>query len=129
MIDHVGFPVSDYERSKAFYTQAFAPLGYSLLMEVTGGEGGRTSPAAGFGKNGKPDFWIRDEGGIAGVVHVALIADTRKLVEEFYNAALAAGAKPKNPPRPIPQYDPNYYCASIWDPDGHNIEAACYAPA
>ena len=29
MIDHVGFPVSDYERSKAFYTAALAPLGYA----------------------------------------------------------------------------------------------------
>jgi hypothetical protein len=26
MIDHIGFPVSDYERSKAFYLKALAPL-------------------------------------------------------------------------------------------------------
>jgi len=32
MIDHIGFPVSNYERAKAFYTQALAPLGYSLVM-------------------------------------------------------------------------------------------------
>ena len=37
MIDHVGFPVSDYERAKAFYLKALAPLGYSLIMEVTPG--------------------------------------------------------------------------------------------
>jgi catechol 2,3-dioxygenase-like lactoylglutathione lyase family enzyme len=35
MIDHMGFPVSDYERAKAFYAKALAPLGYSLIMEVT----------------------------------------------------------------------------------------------
>jgi hypothetical protein len=34
MIDHLGFPVSDYERSKAFYAAALAPLGYVLIMEV-----------------------------------------------------------------------------------------------
>jgi hypothetical protein len=34
MIDHIGFPVSDYERSKAFYAKALAPLDYSLVMEV-----------------------------------------------------------------------------------------------
>ena len=26
MIDHIGFPVSDYERARAFYTKALAPL-------------------------------------------------------------------------------------------------------
>ena len=34
MIDHVGFPVSDYPRSKAFYEKALAPLGYVLVTEV-----------------------------------------------------------------------------------------------
>jgi catechol 2,3-dioxygenase-like lactoylglutathione lyase family enzyme len=32
MIDHLGFSVSDYERAKAFYGKALAPLGYSLVM-------------------------------------------------------------------------------------------------
>lgn len=32
MIDHLGFSVSDYERAKAFYARALAPLGYSLIM-------------------------------------------------------------------------------------------------
>jgi hypothetical protein len=35
MIDHIGFPVSDYERAKAFYVKALAPLGYRVVMEVT----------------------------------------------------------------------------------------------
>ena len=48
MIDHVGFPVSDYARSKAFYEKALAPLGYSLVMEVTQ-EQNDGAPAGGFG--------------------------------------------------------------------------------
>ena len=35
MIDHVGFSVSDYACAKAFYERALAPLGYTLVMEVT----------------------------------------------------------------------------------------------
>jgi catechol 2,3-dioxygenase-like lactoylglutathione lyase family enzyme len=36
MIDHIGFPASDYTRAKAFYAKALASLGYnSLAMEVT----------------------------------------------------------------------------------------------
>ena len=61
MIDHIGFPVSDYQRAKAFYTQALAPLGYSLSMEVTQDDR-PGEQAAGFGANGKPDFWIGGEG-------------------------------------------------------------------
>ena len=70
MIDHIGFPVSDYERAKTFYTKALAPLGYSLVMEVTQEQTGH-DPAAGFGANGKPDFWIGGEGGLNKPLHVA----------------------------------------------------------
>ena len=61
MIDHVGFPVSDFARAKAFYEKALAPLGYALVMEVQ--QAANDAPAAGFGIGGKPDFWIGGEGG------------------------------------------------------------------
>jgi catechol 2,3-dioxygenase-like lactoylglutathione lyase family enzyme len=41
MLDHLGFGVSDYARSKAFYLQALAPLGIGLVMEVTIGSADR----------------------------------------------------------------------------------------
>ena len=49
MIDHIGFPVSDYARAKAFYQQALAPLGYVLVKEVQQDE--NDASAAGFGVN------------------------------------------------------------------------------
>ena len=36
MIDHVAFNVSDLERSRGFYEQALAPLGYGLAFEMEG---------------------------------------------------------------------------------------------
>ena len=30
MFDHVGFPVSDVARSRAFYVAALAPLGFAM---------------------------------------------------------------------------------------------------
>ena len=92
MIDHVGFPVSDYERSKAFYLKALAPLDYTLVMEVTQEEHGH-DPAAGFGANGKPDFWIGGEGGLDKPLHVAIVAKDRATVDAFYKAAMAAGGR------------------------------------
>jgi catechol 2,3-dioxygenase-like lactoylglutathione lyase family enzyme len=127
MIDHLGFPVSDYPRSKAFYLAALAPLGYSLIMEVPAGvtEGGY--PAAGFGADGKPDFWIGAEGGLTGVLHVAIATKDRAAVDAFHRAALAAGGKDNGAPGLRPHYHPNYYAAFVLDPDGHNIEAVCHA--
>ena len=129
MIDHIGFPVSDYERAKAFYTRAFAPLGYTLIMEVGADKTESTSPAAGFGASGKPDFWIGGEGGINRPLHVAIVAKDRATVDAFYAAALAAGGRDNGRPGLRPHYHPHYYGAFVLDPDGHNIEAVCHTPA
>ncbi len=127
MLDHVGFPVSDYARSKRFYEQALAPLGYTLIMEVEQEtEGG--FPAAGFGANGKPDFWIGGEGGLNKPLHVAILAKHRATVDAFHKAAIAAGGRDNGAPGLRPHYHPNYYAAFVFDPDGHNIEAVCHAP-
>lgn len=127
MIDHIGFPVSDYGRSKAFYVAALGPLGYSLIMEVPQTESDH--PAAGFGRDGKPDFWIGGEGGLGGVLHVAIAADDRVAVDAFYHAALRAGGADNGPPGLRPHYHPSYYAAFVRDPDGHNVEAVCHRPA
>jgi catechol 2,3-dioxygenase-like lactoylglutathione lyase family enzyme len=129
MIDHIGFPVSDYAKSKAFYAKALAPLGYTLVGEVGAEQTASRAPAAGFGAGGKPDFWIGGEGGLQKPLHVAIMANDRDMVDAFHRAALAAGGKDNGLPGLRPQYHPNYYGAFVLDPDGHNIEAVCHAPA
>jgi catechol 2,3-dioxygenase-like lactoylglutathione lyase family enzyme len=127
MIDHIGFPVSDYKRSKDFYAKALAPLGYVLVMEVQ--QTGNEHLAAGFGRDAKPDFWIGGEGGLQGVLHVAFTADDRATVDAFYHAAIAAGGADNGTPGLREHYHPTYYGAFVRDPDGHNIEAVCHAPS
>jgi catechol 2,3-dioxygenase-like lactoylglutathione lyase family enzyme len=120
MLDHLGIPVSDYTRSKRFYTDALAPLGIGVIMEPAPG-------ACGFGADGKPFFWIAaDEAG--GHNHVAFAAPDRATVDGFHKAALAAGARDNGAPGLRPHYHPNYYGAFVLDPDGHNIEAVCHRP-
>jgi catechol 2,3-dioxygenase-like lactoylglutathione lyase family enzyme len=128
MIDHIGFPVSDYERAKTFYVKALAPLGYRLLMEVKQLDQPGDVPAAGFGAEGKPDFWIGGEGRLNKPVHVAILAKNRAGVDAFYKAAMAAGGRDNGAPGIRAHYHPNYYGAFVLDPDGHNIEAVCHAP-
>ncbi len=128
MIDHVGFKVSDFERSKAFYTKTLAPLGYTLLMDVTPEMTGTDSCHAGFGKDRKPDFWIGTGNTTSGSLHIALAAASRADVDAFHAAALAAGATDHGAPGLRPIYHPGYYGAFVLDPDGHNIEAVCHVP-
>ena len=67
--------------------------------------------------------------GLKGTLHVAIAADDRRTVDAFYRAALAAGGRDNGAPGLRPQYHPNYYGAFVLDPDGHNVEAVCHAPA
>ena len=122
MIDHVGFGVSDYQRSKAFFTEALAPLGIRLLMEPV-------ATAAGFGKDGKPFFWIQAGPAAVTEVHVAFAVPTRDLVDAFHVAALEAGGTDSGAPGVRAIYHPEYYGAYVLDPDGNNIEAVCHTPA
>lgn len=128
MIDHFGFGVADYAASKRFYAAALAPLGYALVMEVGAEDSASGAPAAGFGRDGKPDFWIGAEGRTTPPVHVAITAATRADVDGFYTAAMAAGASDNGAPGIRAHYHPDYYGAFVRDADGHNVEAVCHAP-
>jgi catechol 2,3-dioxygenase-like lactoylglutathione lyase family enzyme len=123
-LDHVNLTVSDYARARAFYEKALAPLGITKIMEA--GE------ACGFGRDGKPDFWVG--GGPASYqkaehlklitpTHIAFSARTREQVDAFYKAAIAAGAKDFGGPGLRPEYHPKYYGAFVLDPDGNDVEA------
>ena len=127
MIDHTGINVSDFERSKDFYTNSLAPLGYQLLHEFdTAGTGSAT--AAGFGIDGKPDFWIFQGDVNTPRIHIAFHAETREVVQAFYSAALKAGGRDNGAPGRRTHYHPDYYGAFVLDPDEHNIEAVCHTP-
>ncbi len=119
MIDHIGIQVTDMERSKAFYAAALAPIRYTVLADF--------GPAAGLGSD-RPFFWIQ-VGEPPTPVHVAFQAADRATVDAFHAAAIAAGGRDNGAPGLRPQYHPSYYGAFVLDPDGHNIEVVCHAPA
>ncbi len=124
-LDHMGLSVSDYERSKAFYTAALKPLGIGVIMEFPYGTVGPFA-TAGLGSDGKPYFWITSGEKTAPHLHVAFRVETRDAVDEFYAAAMQAGGTDNGPPGLRLHYHANYYGAFVLDPDGHNIEAVCH---
>lgn len=128
MIDHTGVVASDFQASKAFYEKALAPIGYTLLTELSAAVTGHAD-VAGFGEAPKPDFWISSGTPNRPPVHVAFRVASRSLVDAFHQAAIQAGGTDNGPPGLRPHYHPNYYGAFVLDPDGHNIEAVCHEAA
>ena len=90
IIDHLGLTVSDYSRALRFYERALAPLGIAVVMRVTAAESGGYE-GAGFGRDGKPSFWLSAGDKTARRIHVAFVAENRMAVDAFYEAAMAAG--------------------------------------
>ena len=122
MLDHIGLRTKQLKAMFAFYEAVLAPLGFSKQKDF--------GVAAGFGKDGAHPLWIgQGEGDVAASsVHLALTAESRSAVDEFYNAALANGGSDNGPPGLRPQYHENYYGAFVIDPDGNNLEAVCHKP-
>jgi catechol 2,3-dioxygenase-like lactoylglutathione lyase family enzyme len=123
VLDHLGINVSDYDRSRDFYSHALAPLGLRLLMEPMPRIGGFG------GDDGKPGFWITDQRQPTSEnVHIAFAAPDRATVDAFFAAALEAGGTDNGAPGIREIYHPDYYGAYVLDPDGNNVEAACHRP-
>lgn len=118
-IDHIVISISDYEKSKKFYLKALAPLEIELVVERKGW--------AGFGKGGKPKFWFGVDKEIQKPMHIAFSANTREMVDLFYEASIEAGAKDNGEPGIRERFHSNYYGAFVIGPDGHNIEAVCHS--
>ena len=123
MIDHLGINCADWEKSKTFYDEVLGVLGYTRQLDY--------QVAIGYGRDGKPDFWIGDQnvGEASGPnreVHVAFRAKDRDAVHAFHDTAVGLGAESLHEPKYWPEYHPGYYGAFVRDPDGNNVEAVCH---
>jgi catechol 2,3-dioxygenase-like lactoylglutathione lyase family enzyme len=122
-IDHISLSVADFDKAKAFYAAALAPLRIGVLMEFPMDNGEKVM---GLGSDGKAFLWISG-GGKATHAHIALRAESRDQIDAFHRAALAAGGADNGAPGLRPHYHANYYAAFVLDPEGHNIEAVMHA--
>ncbi|MGB0095116.1 MAG: VOC family protein [Solirubrobacteraceae bacterium] len=115
LIDHIGYEVSDLQRSADFYDAVFYALGARRLF---------ASPqAVAYGVDG-PKFWIvvRGRSPAAGYGHIALEANGRAAVDAAHAAGLAHGGIDDGSPGKRPQYGRRHYAAYLCDPDGLRVE-------
>lgn len=120
MLDHIILTVSSFERSVAFYTTAFAPLGVTMAMDFEGQDG--HPDLKGFGDGNTIFFWLKEGNSNPSGVHVGFVAEGHEQVDTFYKAAMEAGAQTMHAPRIFPEYYPGYYAAWVLDPDGYELE-------
>jgi catechol 2,3-dioxygenase-like lactoylglutathione lyase family enzyme len=120
MLDHIILSVSDVERSLKFYEAALKPLKITMFMPFKGVKG--HPDLWGFGDGKKAFFWLKQGKPNPAAIHWGFVAESKKMVDAFYKAAMAAGAKDRISPRARLEYYPGYYAADIFDPDGYTFE-------
>jgi catechol 2,3-dioxygenase-like lactoylglutathione lyase family enzyme len=120
MTDHVILTVADFKRSIRFYERALRPLGITDLVDFPGEND--HPHLKGFGANGRYFFWLKEGEPRPDAVHVGFAAQSQAKVREFFDAAVAAGARIKAVPGPQLQYHADYFATWVLDPDDHDIE-------
>jgi catechol 2,3-dioxygenase-like lactoylglutathione lyase family enzyme len=115
VIDHVGYEVSDLERSARFYDALFFALGARRMID--------SEHALAYGINA-PTIWfvVRERPPMPGYGHLALSASGKAAVDAAYNAGLANGGSDDGPPGQRPQYGRRYYAGYLLDPDRLRVE-------
>jgi catechol 2,3-dioxygenase-like lactoylglutathione lyase family enzyme len=118
-ISHVSIGTADFERALRFYDSVLVSLGCRRILEHPG--------AVAYGKQ-FPEFWVQTpiDGKPASCgngTHIGFIAASKQAVQDFYDTAIAAGARDEGAPGPRPHYGAPYYGCFVRDPDGHKIEA------
>jgi catechol 2,3-dioxygenase-like lactoylglutathione lyase family enzyme len=126
LLDHIIVTVSDLPRSIAFYSKALAPLGIIDVLDYKGQDG--HPDLMGFGRENNFRFWLKSGVPSPASVHFAFVAKSRAMVDAFYAAAIAAGAKDNISPRIRHEYHANYYAADVLDLDGYSVEVVIKTP-
>jgi predicted lactoylglutathione lyase len=120
MLGFIILCVSNIERSLAFYEAALKPLNITYFLPYKGHDG--HPDLWGFGDGKQAFFWLQQGKPDPAAIHWGFTASSNAKVDEFYKAAIAAGAKDNISPRARVEYYPGYYAADVFDPDGYSFE-------
>jgi catechol 2,3-dioxygenase-like lactoylglutathione lyase family enzyme len=122
MIHHVSLGTNDLARARTFYDPVLGLLGLRLI---------EAKPRALLYGTGEVLFSVEipADGKPASAgngVHVAFAARSRKMVDAFHATGLAHGGADAGAPG-LRAYDPHYYAAFLYDPDGNKVEAVTFS--
>jgi predicted lactoylglutathione lyase len=113
VFDHVTIRASDRGASERFYETVLRTIGVE-----------RTHSGEHYAE--WDDFSLAqatDEKPPTHRLHIAFVAQSRELVDEFWRVGTEAGYRDDGAPGPRPQYRDDYYGSFLLDPDGNSAEA------
>lgn len=126
MLLYVTIGTNDLHRAQLFYDAALAPLGLKRRKQddVEIGYGAENDTRC--------RLWVvtphnRKAATIGNGSMVALEAESRAMVDAFYQAALAHGGTDEGAPGLRP-FHAHFYAAYVRDPDGNKLSAVCERP-
>lgn len=117
MFDHVAIRVADLPASARFYRTVLGAIGIEPSRAGTDGIEWDDFSIVAADAERPPTRHL----------HVAFVAPSRDLVDEFWRAGTSAGYEGDGAPGERPQYTPGYYGAFLRDPDGNSAEAVHHA--
>jgi catechol 2,3-dioxygenase-like lactoylglutathione lyase family enzyme len=113
-VDHLWIGVEDLDAAATFYAAVARHTG---LREGRRWDSGRQFRGAWATFSLVADGRPRTEN-----LHMAFRAPDARTVQDFHQAATAAGYRDNGPPAARPHYGPGYYSAYVLDPEGTNVE-------
>ncbi len=119
MIDHVTIRVPDLDQGCRFYRQLFELLAYP------------DGPVEGGGFIEWTNFSITEvtpEHPTTRRLHVGFYAESRGVVDAWWQTLTGAGYQSDGAPGPRPDYGPDYYSAFVLDAAGNSVEAVNNGP-
>lgn len=123
-LDHVVLTVNDLARSRPFYAELLAALGYRVAYEDAELVGFTGADRLGIYLAAAPPAQrgARFDRRRVGLHHLAFRAPDRAFVEGIHDKVRAMGATVLDPPAEYPAYAPGYYAVFFADPDGMKLE-------
>jgi catechol 2,3-dioxygenase-like lactoylglutathione lyase family enzyme len=126
MLLYVTIGTNDLGRAQLFYDAALAPLGLKRRKQ--------DDVEIGYGaeNDSRCRLWVvtpydQNAATIGNGSMVALEAESRAVVDAFYEAALAHGGTDEGGPGLRP-FHAHFYAAYVRDPDGNKLSAVCERP-
>jgi catechol 2,3-dioxygenase-like lactoylglutathione lyase family enzyme len=130
-IDHIGIGVPDLVTAKEYYDELMSVLGLREWFATDPGGPFNYGPDGAHGS--QAFFYQADEAGAysrnrTGLHHLAFLVESRAVVREAHQWALARDAVILDAPGEFPQYGEHCFATYWLDPHGFKLEAVCHAP-
>lgn len=127
LIDHVSIGVPDLDAARPFYDSIMKVLGATKVYD--------RPTALGYGERCSADDTVSTSLAVYldpsriddNKRHWCFKAPSRKHVDAFFEAGLAAGGRSDGAPGLRPHYHRDYYAAFLIDPAGNRVEAVCHS--